>query len=114
MKTLLSIFCFFSIGILSAQNYVSKKVNNFACISPMEIFIRAGEPFYLLNDNNGEVTKTYILANMTSPTYVAPTLPAGWSVMTLYRPNDVTWNLNFGEEVTFILDNNNNSWLQVH
>ena len=96
--------------------YTLMQHTNLAVISAHKIFIPKGGSMRLLNDNNDPSNiKTYLLINQTSPTYTVPnSMPLNWSAIELFKPNDSTYIMDPGATFNIILDENGNSYVQLH
>jgi hypothetical protein len=112
-----SIFFFLAIMVsltANSQTYTEMNVPNSLPMSEMVIEISANEAFHILNKQVGAVTITYILINKTSTTYTAPTLPPGFSAVTLYKANASSLKFAVGSTIPIIIDNNGCSYMRIH
>ena len=113
MKNLILIlFLGLSTGLFS-QTYTENLINN-ESTEYMDITFYKGDSIIVLNDNTGPVIKTYLLENMTTSTFIAPTVIPGWSYIILHKQHKTTYHNVIGPNYKVVLDNNYYSWLRIH
>ena len=114
MKSIFTLLLFLVSFTTTAQTYTEIQVPNLTPMCEMVIEVGAGEPFYILNKQVGLVTHTYILINQTSAVYVAPTLPADFTVVELFKANNSKMTFSLGQTIPIIVDVQGNSYMRIH
>lgn len=79
------------------------------------ITIPKGEVMHVLNDNSDPSNiRTFLLVNQTAPTYTVPNYPPGWSYQKLYKAVHEKYQIDHGDNLRVILDENLCSYYEIH
>lgn len=97
------------------QPYVEFTMPNSAAVNIQDLEYEKGDSMIVLVQHNaGLVEHVYVLENMTTPTFVQPTLPAGWNIQILYKQHKTVYHFNIGDQYRVVNDNNGYSYLELH
>lgn len=115
MKSIFTLLLLFLPFFGNSQTpYNEFTVPNFTPMETFSIEIEKEECFYILTHQFGLITRNYILINRTGSVFTQPTLPTGWNLSMLYKPNKAIFTFSIGANYTVVHDNFYNTYMRIN